>query len=173
MDRLQIERHAYNALIACGLQTPPFDPAAVANHFGALVIEQPADSSESGFCLRQDGHNIIGVNSNHHQNRRRFTVAHEVGHLLLHQGRALTVDKVVRIRYRNEVSSMATDLEEIQANAFAAALLMPESHVRHEVPQLLNAGNSEASIVEILSSRYGVSTQAMSYRLLNLGIFLG
>ncbi|WP_098959504.1 ImmA/IrrE family metallo-endopeptidase [Pseudonocardia sp. N23] len=173
MDRSRVERTAYRALADSGQSDPSFNPTAVATHFGATVLESPAEDSESGFCLRDGNRIVIGVNSNHSPNRQRFTIAHEVGHLLLHEGRALTVDKVVRISYRNEVSSMATDLQEIQANSFAAALLMPEIHVRATVSPLVSSGMSEDAIAAKLAKTFDVSPQAMSYRLLNLGIFLG
>ncbi|MGW1786468.1 ImmA/IrrE family metallo-endopeptidase [Streptomyces sp. NPDC002143] len=76
------------------------------------------------------------VNQTHSHERRRFTVAHELAHLRLHRGRPLILDTDTRVNYRNTVSSMATDREEIEANRFAAALLAPETLVRDAVHQI-------------------------------------
>ena len=76
------------------------------------------------WLVRGEGQVLIGVNSLHHSNRRRFTVAHECGHLLLHAGETF-IDKSFRVNWRDGVSSLAVDRHEIEANQFAAELLMP------------------------------------------------
>ena len=67
---------------------------------------------------------------------------------------------------------MATDREEIGANAFAAALLMPAKWVRPAYENVVRNAvvNSEQNLADILSSRFGVSSQAMLFRLVNLGL---
>ena len=71
---------------------------------------------------------IIGVNSHHHVNRRRFTVAHELGHLILHR-KALAgrvhVDRRFPVLMRDSAAASGLDPREIEANQFAAELLMP------------------------------------------------
>jgi Zn-dependent peptidase ImmA (M78 family) len=122
--------------------------------------------------LREDGQApLIGVNASQAQARQRFTLAHEIGHWRLHPGRLLTFDRPIRVNRRDNVSSMATDREEIEANAFAASLLMPEPAVRRkliEVP-LKNRHDSDLS-TEWLASEFQVSTAAMGFRLINLGL---
>jgi Zn-dependent peptidase ImmA (M78 family) len=73
---------------------------------------------------------------------------------------------------RNEVSSMATDIQEIQANTFAAALLMPEEIVLEHATNLVRSNSSIArdDIIAVLARSFDVSTEAMSYRLIALGI---
>jgi Zn-dependent peptidase ImmA (M78 family) len=82
------------------------------------------------------------------------------------------VDHLVRrrVNYRDARSSLATDREEIEANAFGAALLMPEEWIQDRVDELLREGNSAARILEILASEFDVSKQAMENRLINLGL---
>lgn len=69
---------------------------------------------------------FIAVNRGHHQNRRRFSFAHEYAHVLLDQD---TPGKVSRASERD-------DLREMRANAFAGAFLMPEDGVREAVAEL-------------------------------------
>jgi Zn-dependent peptidase ImmA (M78 family) len=150
----------------------PVDVQAVAAHLGAQIVLEHLDRSVSGMLYRDDDHVVIGVNSAHTERRRRFTIAHELGHLVLHKGRPLVVDHV-RVNFRDATSSTATDLEEIQANAFAAELLMPRDQVTATARQGLKAAatqGAEAAAVRDLADGFDVSEQAMDYRLINLGL---
>ncbi|MBK5545963.1 ImmA/IrrE family metallo-endopeptidase [Pseudomonas sp. TH04] len=87
--------------------------------------------------------------------RNRFTLAHELGHVLLgHVNEATPQQRDTTFGNYNPI--------ERAANAFAAELVMPEQKVRE-----LFAG---ASSVPQMSEAFGVSNAAMSYRLKNLGL---
>jgi Zn-dependent peptidase ImmA (M78 family) len=89
----------------------------------------------------------------------------------LHQGRKVFVDRLVRVDFRDDRSSAGTDQEEIQANAFAAELLMPKDLVMRAVTETgLGPDDSVDVLVDSLAEQFGVSRQAMDYRLVNLGI---
>jgi Zn-dependent peptidase ImmA (M78 family) len=111
---------------------------------------------------------VIGVNELHAHVRQRFTIAHEVAHLALHED-ALYVDGLVR---RDQRSSLAFDPQEIEANAFAAELLMPRHHVLHELHERVPEGGiaDPQKLVRQLAKRFDVSEQAMEFRLVNLGL---
>lgn len=160
---------AAKALLAqFGVDEPPVDPGQLAEKLGVLVVPQQMTDDVSGMLLRRDEQKVIGVNQAHAEVRRRFTVAHELGHLLLHRGRPLILDTQTRVNLRDTVSSKATDREEIEANRFAAALLAPESMVRREVRQA--QFQTVEDLVERLADRFGMSHTAMNFRLMNLGI---
>lgn len=149
---------------------PPVDVGRIAEHLGAQVVEERLDRDLSGLLYRDGDQVVIGVNNSHAERRRRFTVAHEIGHMVLHKGRPLVLDHV-RVNFRNATSSTATDLEEIQANAFAAELLMPGAQVMAYARAALEAGRaSDAALVRDLADGFDVSEQAMEYRLVNLGL---
>ena len=162
----RIEKLAAAALAR--LLAKPFrvDPFAVAKAHGADVVEIREDSGTSGMVMRQGGRIIIGVN-NHHENRRRFTVAHEIGHMLLHADQPLIVDNdgLSVIGHRIEGQSNAREAE---ANAFAAALLMPEDWVRQAVSDREIPVDDDKRVAT-LAKKFGVSQQAMMFRLMNLG----
>ncbi|MDQ6782081.1 MAG: ImmA/IrrE family metallo-endopeptidase, partial [Actinomycetota bacterium] len=126
----------------------------------------------SGLLYRRPNSTIIAVNRDHAETRRRFTIAHELGHLRLHDGRPLIVDHVVRARInlRDHQSSLATNREEIEANRFAASLLMPSDFVNHQLPTVLKKGLGEQGTIDALAREFGVSPQAMEIRLTNLGL---
>ncbi|MEH0628332.1 ImmA/IrrE family metallo-endopeptidase [Streptomyces sp. NPDC020898] len=151
--------------------TAPIDPFALARRLDVQVVPQDLDDDVSGMLLRRDGRCVIGVNRTHSLLRRRFTVAHELGHLRMHRGRPLILDTDTRVSYRNSVSSMATDREEIEANRFAAALLAPERLVRDVVHR--TTFRTVDDLVTQLAGTFELSEIAMTYRLMNLGIISG
>ncbi|MEQ9163174.1 MAG: ImmA/IrrE family metallo-endopeptidase, partial [Ilumatobacter fluminis] len=113
---------------------------------------------------------VIVVNGQHADVRQRFTIAHELGHFLLHRGRPVIVDHLTRahVNMRDETSSLATSTEEIAANQFAASLLMPTDWVTSAINSLDHLSSSRQ--VAALASTFDVSEQAMEYRLINLGL---
>ncbi len=124
------------------------------------------DDADSGLLLIEDGQATIAINSTHHPNRQRFTAAHECGHYFLHCKEGddqLFVDQAFQ---RGAVAGAGTDIQEIQANRFAAELLMPEDMVRSAVP---NDSLSDLDIA-LLALRFEVSEQAMTIRLVKLGL---
>jgi hypothetical protein len=91
---------------------------------------------------------------------------------LLYRRPKNTVDHVVRARInaRDHRSSLATDREEIEANRFAAALLMPPDFVEAQVLRVMKRGLGEIATIDALARKFGVSPQAMEIRLTNLGM---
>jgi Zn-dependent peptidase ImmA (M78 family) len=150
---------------------PPVDVERLAGLRNASVVSDELDKGVSGALLRRTEGNVILVNRDHAHTRQRFTIAHELGHLLLHDGRPVIVDHVVRahVNLRDERSSLATDREEIDANQFAANLLMPAPFVRELVAKMLTRRTGD-SVIPGLAKAFDVSEQAMEYRLINLGL---
>ena len=165
----QIELEAQKLLQKAGVVKLPVALRRLAKKLGATVRYEPYPQDEqglSGILFREGDKTIIGVNALHAKTRRRFTIAHEIGHMVLHKQDALFVDGSFLVHKRDRKSSQATDLKEIQANQFAAALLMPRTLLekRAKKEDLL----SLKSVIE-LASEFGVSTEAMTFRLTNLG----
>ena len=119
--------------------------------------EEPLQSNYSGYFRYENGKWVIGVNMLHHKNRRRFTLAHELGHYILHKEK--NVDIVDTTFFRNN----ETDSIEYIANEFASKLLMPEDEVRNfiDIQGIKNIGE--------LAEKFEVSASAMKYRIISLG----
>jgi Zn-dependent peptidase ImmA (M78 family) len=119
----------------------------------------------SGLVLREGAKVYIGVNKRHSLTRRRFTLAHELAHALLHDGKKVHYDEKFRVDYRSEISSQGTDVEEMEANFFAACVLMPRKFLEVEptVRELDAVDSSNA--VALLAGKYQVSAHSMSIRL--------
>lgn len=167
-----IEMKAIQILEKYGsISSPPMPIEEVANSYGAAIARNHFSGTESGFALRQGTQMIIGVNTATSPRRQRFTIAHELGHLELHSNRII-VDHSVFVAKRDETSSMGTDIQEVQANRFAAAILMPKVLIISELRDLLSLGNfqSRDELISRMARGFDVSNEAMGYRLINLNI---
>jgi Zn-dependent peptidase ImmA (M78 family) len=175
--RRNIIRAKVEALLnESGIGEPAVPVEAIAARHGIEVLHRSFDEAElSGFLARQPGTRaVIGINSDQPPNRRRFTVAHELGHFFLHgeQGQQeVHVDhtKDFQVKLRGPASSKGVDDEEVEANLFAAELLMPTRFLQRDFSQGFDVSDDDEAVVR-LAKRYGVSTQAMSIRLGYLGL---
>ena len=91
------EQQASRLLEKYGVVRPPVPVEEIANGEGAVIARKHFDGTESGFTLRDRGWIVIGVNTRTSRKRQRFTIAHEIGHVMLHEGKPLIVDHSVRI----------------------------------------------------------------------------
>lgn len=172
MIDIRIEKQARSFLSKHGVTKPSVPVEEIATAEGIQIIRSNAEATESGFLLRSAGVAVIGLNSRNTRRRQRFTIAHELGHWLLHDGRPLIVDHTVRINKRDPVASAGTDDEEIQANAFGAALLMPADLVRESVErEVALRMPTRDDLTSRLAVKFDVSHEAISIRLINLGIY--
>lgn len=132
---------------ALGLQV--FRARGWPNNISGMIVRDDEGLSESGF--------VIYVNAEHPEVRRRFTIAHEIGHFVLHQsliGDGVVEDALLRAEgLSNKV--------EAQANKMAADILMPW--------HLIELAEKEGIVtIEELARAFKVSTDAMSIRVLGL-----
>ena len=171
MARTEPERLAAKLLADYDLDEPPVPIEGIAEAHGALIVRNHFPGYESGFALREGAQWVIGVNTATSPRRQRFTIAHELGHLLLHDDPLIT-DYSVLVGKRDATSSLGTDLQEIQANRFAAAILMPQKLIVVELQKELGREDvtSRDELIARLARTFGVSAEAMGYRLVNLNI---
>lgn len=150
------------------ITAPPVPVHDIAKYLELDVIGYDLGDDISGTLVIEKGKGFIGYNPTHSKKRQRFTIAHEIGHFVLHHSdNHLFVDKDFLIKYRSANSYTPKELlQEQQANAFSAALLMPEQFIRNELAKLPNL--SEIELIEALSKLFEVSVPAMTYRLNNL-----
>jgi len=145
-----------------GLLTIPLNVFAVAEFLGVEVVEEAMDDDLSGYLEMHGGHWVAGVNAYHHPNRKRFTIAHEIAHLLLHSSQKTCFQDQIFARREADRSQTEGASMEREADAFAAALLMPANDVR----QAIDAGTTSLSE---LAEKFRVSALAMKFRVKNLG----
>jgi hypothetical protein len=104
------------------------------------------------------------------EERKRFSIAHEIGHLFLHMGYIFDQDKWARVGNYTDSAyyRYGHSEEENEAHQFAAELLMPEIEFRNTINELLE--DNKVDIVD-LAKRFKVSKQAALTRGKWLGIF--
>ena len=74
------------------VKLPPVPIDDIARGEGASITIHQFNNEISGLLLRERGASIIAVERDQPPTRKRFTVAHECGHLMLHEGTEVRVD---------------------------------------------------------------------------------
>lgn len=166
--RKKIKEAAERLLDQAKIKKPPVPVERVAEKLDLQVKFEPFEGDLSGCIIRENDEAIIGINSLHHENRQRFTLAHEIGHFLLHTGEKIFVDHGFRVNLRDADSGKAKNPEEIEANFFAAELLMPENFLKVDLKDK-KLDIEDDTLMQELAQRYKVSPQALVHRLVNLG----
>ena len=153
------------------IESAPVEVGQIASALDIRVQFEPAEDELSGFLLRDLNRQraIIGVNDRHPENRKRFTIAHELGHYLLHEQEKLHVDRRFQIQRRDETSSKGESEDEKEANLFAAELLMPVQFIKRDLAEGEALDLEDDTVICRLAEEYKVSMQAMTFRLAYLG----
>ena len=147
--------------------TMPVNLGKLCDDLGIELSYVTMDDDISGEIeCRRDGSFAINVNKNHHPNRQRFTIAHELGHFIHHRsliGDGVDDNKAYRSvnqgKYFNQNITLG---HERQANTFAASLLMPK--------EIVAQCKQDRMSIREMAEYFKVSQTAMSYRLQGLGI---
>ncbi len=135
----------------------PVNINKIVDHFelNTYVFDDPQWSHISGAWDREK--NAIYINNNDSPRRQAFTLAHEIAHYCLHQDQKYDVLQRKNFPYTEE-----TDDKEKEADAFAAALLMPRELVKNQWDMV--------PTVSAIASQFGVSSSTASYRLKSMGL---
>ena len=163
---MSVERKAEHLLVGTGMDTIPISVEGIAAFLGIKIEYADLGEDCSGILVRKGDRAVIGVNRDHHPNRRRFSIAHEIAHYILHKGDTY-IDKGYLVNFRDRESGSGTKQEEMSANAFAAALLMPTKQVKEAFSKQPFDLTDEPGLGR-LASKFKVSPQALTYRLVNL-----
>jgi Zn-dependent peptidase ImmA (M78 family) len=170
---IQLARNAAEKLVErLEVQAPPVDVESIASLLDLRIVTEDLGDDISGLLVSRDGSASIAVRRSDPPNRRRFTIAHEIGHFVLRhhvqRNELVHADRHEQVIYRSPRASEGLDPVEVQANQFAASLLMPARFVRERVDKVqkpLSEGD-----VKALANEFKVSEQAMTIRLTTLGL---
>lgn len=140
----------------------PIPVVAIAKNNDLEIIESDIPSLDGkpvgGMLAHIRGEWVILIQASDSLVRKRFTIAHEMGHFLLHFG-----DEFLDTWDQGDYFTSATDDEkEKEANIFASHLLLPETRVRELWPA--------CSSVEEAARKFEVSEVIMVHRLQSLGL---
>jgi Zn-dependent peptidase ImmA (M78 family) len=135
----------------------PVDPIYIAHELGIEVYIATLSEGVSGMLVKRPGVDPqIYLQESDHRNRQRFTCAHELGHYVASEGS----DTIEYVEHRALLASQGSNPDEIYANQFAAALLMPADAVKERWRERPNPA--------LLAYDFGVSADAMNFRVVNL-----
>lgn len=171
-----IESLAFDILNKAGIKEPFVDVKRIATLHNINIVYHLFTDDISGVLVEKDKTFTIGVNETHFLNRQRFTIAHELGHYFLgHQRQGIFVDespmKQNLMLFRDSFSSTGENSQEREANAFAAALLMPKPFIENFIRNYdIDLANDNE--LEDMASVFKVSSGAMAFRLSNLRVFM-
>jgi Zn-dependent peptidase ImmA (M78 family) len=132
----------------------PVDLSKIATLVGLSIEYFPFPNEISGLLKKELG--VIGINETQHPRRQRFTLAHEIGHYVLGHNIIDNNDLI------DDAHTDTSSFTEREANYFASVLLMPEKKVREMTKKKIDLG--------MLADTFGVSEQAMTIRILELGL---
>jgi len=136
------------------------DPEIEARNYGIEVCpDSRLDHGINGMIEKTENGIVIKYDPDMHPNRQRFTVAHELGHYVCGH----LQDKPMFRDSRKNFSLENYDIYEVEANRFAANLLMPKEKIDF---MLYKEGITS---IDKMAQLLRVSPAAMTYRLQNLG----
>jgi Zn-dependent peptidase ImmA (M78 family)/transcriptional regulator with XRE-family HTH domain len=138
------------------------DLASVVEHyFGVDVAVVAVPPGCDGLAFQTDHTRLVLVTTTDHPTRQRFTLAHELGHLLAGDDQGPHVDRDVMDPDRRRQPS------ERRANAFAAAFLLPEDTLRAALSEV---DDLPVDAFARMVMRFSVSPSTLAYRLGGLGL---
>jgi Zn-dependent peptidase ImmA (M78 family)/DNA-binding XRE family transcriptional regulator len=161
VENLRPGKAAERILVDLDIKEPPVSPRDVAVRLGVPVFEWELTDEISGIFISYQNQFCIGVNEAHPRVRQRFSVAHEIGHLVYDRSQSLFLD-FTEVSMTADLDKLQDAKAETRANQFAADLLMPATWLRKDAKRY---GTNDLTF---LAKRYEVSQQALWFRLLTL-----
>ena len=172
MNEQEIMRIAEDFCEQHGVSEYPVRIVELCSDCGLDVYEERMPEGVSGLIVYQDENfskfptgKLIVVNSRDSARRRRFTIAHELAHFVLHRKEDETLYAHRDVGQNGSV--------EREANIFASCLLMPRRLVHEAIEELegvLWGGTADSERICHIANAFAVSTDAARVRLKKLGL---
>lgn len=149
--KLEVRQKAESLLVKSGVpMVTPINTEAIARHLGYAVKAFVPNAETADISGAVDHkHAQIFLNSTESAVRKHFTLAHEIGHAVLHAGENV-------VDYRSQITEPTTD-REWEANYFASNLLMPSNLFFRQWIDF-------EGDIEALGRGFGVSREAVQIR---------
>lgn len=146
------------------------DVVKLAEKLNISIFEKLLPDNEPGYISFDEADNsfYITVNSNNHINRKRFTIAHELAHFVLHKEEIKLNKQIDRLG-----SKSLKKAEEEKADRLASEILIPTKSLRRSLSGygMKNGDIITESIIDKLVKKFNVSKVAMIIRLRRLEEF--
>ena len=166
MAEARASKEAGLLLARFGNPEPPIDPRRIAEWLGLVVVEREMQGCDGCVVIEGDMAGILVNAAVSSEGRKRFTVAHELGHFSLHK-QEISFRRETLHEIENplrETRDPRTQRMEIEANAFASELLMPDDSV------VAQCGRGVPSFedIEEMAVRHMVSRTAAAVRVVRV-----
>lgn len=153
MDEADIQQKARAFVASVDTSNIQNDLSVYVQKANAKLKKEELGDGESGFTVtRSDGQHIITINSLELAERQRFTVCHEIAHIVL--GLPSQHDKLPSWSYAKR------DINEVMCDTFAAELLMPYKMFKDKIPK----DEPSADVIEFLAAEFQTSFPAAASR---------
>ncbi len=175
MRQSEVEKKAIEFCNDNGIDSYPVEIIKICNNYGLKVFEEYLPRDVSGLIVVDDKiwqkyetNQFILVNLADSAVRRRFTIAHELAHYILHRnGNKLYAHR------DSDVEGVIKSSIEREANFFAANVLMPEKLIEEKVEDVKQGVGDKVPnfvLVKEISDYFAVSESAAEVRLKQLDI---
>ena len=163
----------YEILDLLEMKEPPFNPFKIAQKLGINVVKDldlNKIDTEGQISVDENGEPIIWINPLKNENRQRFTLAHELGHLA--NDILPSIENPIIDSYETLYRSNRYGGRETRANQFAARLLMPLRQIEDFISECRKTKPDlkAAEAILLIASKFEVSKQAVFHRLKNIGL---
>jgi len=146
-SRSSIRKEVNNLLKTCSINEGPVNLATIIRTLGITAEKIHLPDKENFDAVIESEDKILVFNSSQPYVRRRFSIAHEIGHLILgHKG-------------CQKFDMNSKDPNEVESNIFSAELLMPFEWIKADLKKGLNVND--------IAEKYKVSEEAVGWRLFN------
>ncbi len=175
MTKIPKATNAIELLDELGYTSPPFDPFKIAESMGIDVDDYvTSETMDRAGSIRMDsaGNVFIWINPFDATIRKRFTMAHEIGHFI--NGDLKSNNPIIDLPETLYRTDGDTSPQEIAANKFATDLLMPENHIYAEGHKIIDASEGRTMLadafIDKMAKIFDVSEMDMLRRLKDLKI---
>lgn len=159
---------AKSVLDECGLDDLlDFDLELFLYGRGAILNESPLVNADGRITFGKSNSLITIDSSIEFEGRRRFTIAHELGHHEMHKGRMIQhqENSGTLSWFEKKVNESKFGIQEVEANQFAAELLMPTNRFIEEANNL----PFSPDLLRHLADIFKTSITSTAFRYLEIG----
>lgn len=135
-------------------------------YLGAFLVEKKMHNAD-GRIVHGTRRSIIKVNSSiQYPGRKRFTIAHEIGHLVMHKDYPIHSDSKSLDWFDSALKNLQSGRQELEANEFASELLMPAELFRCEV----RFKKFTPNLLRHLADRFQTSITSVAFKCLEMNV---
>lgn len=158
---------ARNLMLECGIDdVTTISLEDLVAYKGALLVEEKMHNAD-GRIIHGNRRSIIKVNSEiQYPGRKRFTIAHELGHLVMHRDYPIHSDTKSLDWFDSALKNLKTGFQELEANEFASELLMPADLFKCEV----RYKKFTPDLLRNLAERFQTSITSVAFKCVEMNV---